>query len=490
MKRVASAIVPLIAIDRKAPKPFHTQIYDAYRSAVIDGSLRPGQRIPSSRELASELGLSREPVINAYAQLLAEGYLESRVGSGTRISKALPDRFSSTRPAARLAVTSVAARKVARRISGLPQFERPAWMRGHGAFTVGQIAADHFPNDIWWKLVARHSRNLNPATLDYGDPMGSKRLRELLATYLRTARSVRCDSQQIIIVSGSQQAIEIAGCVLLDPGSPVWVEEPGYTFARNALTLLGCRLVPIPVDSEGLNVAVGIERCRNACAAMVTPSHQFPLGATMSAARRLQLLEWAAKTNSWIIEDDFDSEFRYESPPISSLHGLDASGRVIYVGTFSKVLFPALRLGYLVAPPDMMERFLAVRRAMDLGPPTFHQEVVADFIEEGHFARHIRRMRVLYDERRRALVEALRSDFGPGVRIVGDEAGLQLVLAAPAGTPDREIAERAARQGIWLWPLSTTYLSQARQPGFILGFGNISAEKIPSAVRKLRLSMH
>jgi GntR family transcriptional regulator/MocR family aminotransferase len=289
-----------------------------------------------------------------------------------------------------------------------------------------------------------------------------------------------------MIVSGSQQALEISARVLLDPGSRVWVEEPGYRLARDVLALTGCHLVPVPVDNEGLDVAAGIKRWRKARAAVVTPSHQFPLGVTLSASRRFQLLEWAQDTGSWIIEDDYDSEYRYESLPIASLQGLDANGRVIYIGTFSKVLFPSLRLGYLVIPSDLVDRFLAIRRAMDLGPATFHQEVLAEFISEGHFARHIRRMRVLYRDRRSALVESIRMELGSMVEVLGDEAGMHLAVTLPNGSRDREIAERASRQNLWLWPLSPSYLGEAPRPGFILGFGSTEVAEIPRAIRKLR----
>ena len=476
----------MIVVDRMMPKALHRQIYDAYRQAVIDGLLRPGQRVPSSRELASELKVSRFPVINAYAQLLAEGYFESEVGSGTRVSNTLPDRYPAAQPGAKQYTAGSGPRVTAKRTAALPRYERPPWLRGRGAFTVGQVAADEFPNQIWRTLVTRQSGISDPRSLDYGNPMGSARLRESLALYLRTARSVRCTPEQILIVSGSQQALDIASRVLLDPGDPVWVEEPGYAFARNALALSGCRLVPVPVDKEGMNISAGIEQCRKARAVVVTPSHQFPLGVTMSASRRLQLLEWAAKTGAWIIEDDFDSEFRYGSSPISSLHGLDSDARVIYIGTFSKVLFPSLRLGYIVMPPDLMERFLVIRRGMDLGPPSFYQEVISSFIEEGHFARHLRRMRSIYHERRSALVASIRHEFGSSAVVLGDEAGLQLVLASRPGTRDVEIALRAAEQDLWVWPLSTSYLGHAARPGFILGFGNVAVEEIPPAVRKLR----
>ena len=289
-----------------------------------------------------------------------------------------------------------------------------------------------------------------------------------------------------MIVSGSQQALELSARVLLDPGIPVWMEEPGYSLARDAFRLTGCRLVPVPVDDEGLDVAAGIKRCRRARAAFVTPSHQFPLGVTMSASRRFQLLDWAQNTGAWVIEDDYDSEFRYESLPIASLQGLDANARVIYIGSFSKVLFPSLRLGYIVIPADLVERFLAIRRATDLGPPGFYQEVLADFIGEGHFARHIRRMRVLYRERRSALAESIGRELGPRVEVLGGEAGMHLTVTLPDGRRDLEIAKRAAQQNLWIWPLSTSYMGKVARPGFILGFGSTAVAEIPRAVRKLR----
>jgi GntR family transcriptional regulator/MocR family aminotransferase len=474
-------------IDRKAPKALHRQIYDAYRTAIVDGSLRPGQRIPSTRVLASELGVSRFPVLNAYAQLLAEGYFESRVGAGTVISSFLPDQLTpSGVTGARLAATRSGPRPVARRSSILPSLEGSPWLLGWGAFGVGQVAFDEFPLHVWSNLVARRCRHMDAKSFHYGNQLGSRAFRETIATYLRTARSLHCEAEQVMIVSGSQQALEISARVLLDPGSRVWVEEPGYRLARYVLSLAGCHLVPVPVDMEGLDVAAGIKRCRKARAALVTPSHQFPLGVTMSASRRLQLLDWAQSTGSWIIEDDYDSEYRYESLPIASLQGLDANGRVIYIGTFSKVLFPSLRLGYVVIPSDLVDRFLAIRWAMDLGPPSFYQEVLADFIREGYFARHIRRMRILYRDRRSALVDSIGKELGSMVEVLGSEAGMHLAVTLPNGSRDLEIAARAARQNLWIWPLSPCYVGEVSRPGFILGFGSTAVADIPRAVRELR----
>jgi GntR family transcriptional regulator / MocR family aminotransferase len=311
-------------------------------------------------------------------------------------------------------------------------------------------------------------------------------LREAICSYLRTARAVRCDPRQVMIVTGSQQGLEIATRVLLDAGNPAWIEEPGYWLTRHVLTAAGCRMIPVPVDHEGLDVRTGIEMCRKARAVFVAPSHQYPLGATMSASRRLQLLDWAYGSGAWIIEDDYDSEYRYGSMPIASLQGLDHNSRVIYIGTFSKTLFPALRLGYLVIPPDLVDHFAAVRSAMDISPPLFFQVVLADFMREGHYARHIRRMRQLYAQRRAALVAGLRKEFGAAFEIVGAEAGMYLTVLLAKGFRDLDIAVRAARERLWVVPLSPAYLGQNRRQGLLLGFGNISAEHMPRALRQLK----
>ena len=348
-----------------------------------------------------------------------------------------------------------------------------------------QPAFDRFPFHIWSSLITRHSKSPRFSAIHNTDPRGSEACREAICTYLRTARAVRCDPSQVMVVAGSQQALEISARVLLGNGSPVWIEEPGYRLARSVFQGAGCRLVPVPVDEDGMNVSAGIKQCAKARAAYVTPSHQYPLGSTMSASRRMQLLNWAQSSGSWIIEDDYDSEYRFESMPISSLQGLDRNARVIYIGTFSKVLFPSLRLGYIVIPSDLMDHFVAVRAAMDIFPPYLHQEAITDFMREGHFARHIRRMRLLYSERRTALVESIREQFGARLEIHGSQAGMHLAVTLPKGLSDREIATRAARKGLWLWPLSPSYLSQAPRQGFILGFGNTAVEDMSQAVAQL-----
>ena len=485
MRKAASGFSPLISVDRTASKPLYSQVYDAFRAAIVGRSLRAGERIPSTRALAAELRISRIPVLNAYAQLLAEGYFTSHSGSGTFVSSSLPGLITPAEErSARSARVRTMPRRVAQRCSLIPPYERPAWVTGTGAFSLSHTAVDAFPFHVWSKLVTRYCRNLHLSAIQYGDPMGFRELREAISGYLRAARSVRCEWRQIMIVSGSQQALDISARVLLDAGSPVWVEEPGYWLTKHMLSAAGCRLVPVPVDDDGLDVSAGIKRCRKARAAYVAPSHQYPLGATMSASRRLQLLEWAQTVGSWIVEDDYDSEYRYDSKPIASLQGLDRASRVVYIGTFSKVLFPSLRVGYIVIPADLVDRFLAVRHAMDVSPPHLHQAVLANFINEGHFSRHIRRMRVSYGERREILATSIRKEFGSLLQLHGAEAGLHLTVSLPKGYRDRAISVRAARQNLWLWPLSPAYLGAASRQGFILGFGGVTPAEIPDAVHR------
>ncbi len=487
MKKAASGLSPLISVDRSAAKPLYSQIYDAFRAAIVGRNLRAGERIPSTRALASELRISRIPVLNAYAQLIAEGYFTTRPGSGSFVSASLLGRHDSAEErSARPSRIRPTPRPVAQRCSLLPPYERPAWVTGRGAFSQSQTALDDFPFHVWSKLVASYCKNLHLSALQYGDPMGFRELREAIGIYLRAARSVRCEWSQIMIVSGSQQALDISARVLLDAGSPVWVEEPGYWLTREMLSAAGCRLVPVPVDDDGLDVSAGIKQCRDARAAYVAPSHQYPLGATMSASRRLQLLEWAQRAGSWIVEDDYDSEYRFDSKPIASLQGLDHSSRVIYIGTFSKVLFPSLRVGYVVIPPDLVDHFLSVRHAMDVSPPHLYQAVLANFINEGHFSRHIRRMRLAYGERREILVDCIKKEVGSLLQLHGAEAGLHLTVTLPKGYRDRAISARASRRSLWLWPLSPAYLGAASRQGFILGFGGVTPAEIPTAVRKLR----
>jgi GntR family transcriptional regulator/MocR family aminotransferase len=485
VKRAPAGILPVVAVDRRSDRPLHRQLYEGYRDAILEGRLRPGQRLPSTRSLAGELNISRIPALGAFEQLLAEGYVESRVGSGTRVAHSLPDSPSLDGRGPRAPVRP-GRRPVAHIPASLLRRPPEPWTQGTGPFRTAESAADLFPFPAWASLVARHCRNPGRLLLRYAGPMGYEPFREAVAAYLRTARGVRCEAAQVMVVSGSQHALQIAARVLLEPRSPVWVEEPGYPGARDLLTLAGARLLPVPVDAEGLDVNAGIARHGGARAAYVTPSHQYPLGVTMSASRRLQLLEWARAKGAWILEDDYDSEYRYETQPIAALQGLDRDSRVVYLGTFSKVLFPALRVGYLVVPPDLVPRFAAVREALDIFPPTLFQAALGDFITTGHFARHLRRTRQLYRDRRSVLVEALGRELEEAVEVVGEQAGLHLVARLAGKRRDREIAVRAARQGLRTMPLSACFLGPATSQGLVLGYGGSNTTAIPAAVRQLR----
>lgn len=483
IRKPLRGVTNLIAVDRRSSRPLRQQIYEEFRNRVIRRELQSGQLVPSTRELARDLKISRLPVLEAYAQLLAEGYFETRVGSGTFIASSL--QVVSTPAHSAGQARSPVARPISKRAAALPKYERPAWAESLGPFQVGQPELHDFPMDIWSRLVGRYARSMRVKGLQYGDPFGIPELRRAIATYLQASRAVRCTPEQIIIVSGSQQALDLSARVLLDPDVPAWVEDPGYWLVRHVVTAAGCRMVPVPVDSDGLNVHAGMKLCRNARVAFVSPSHQYPLGVTMAAARRLDLLAWAETANAWIIEDDYDSEYRYDSTPIASLQGLDSNHRVVYIGNFSKVMFPSMRLGYVVVPPDLVERFAAVRQTMDICPPHTNQAVMTEFIREGHFSRHLRRMRPVYEERRRVLVEALQRELGGRCHIVGDAAGMHLTIYVD-GCDDSGIALRAAERSLWLSPLSASYAGGASRAGFVLGFGNTRVGQIPAAVTQLR----
>ena len=494
MKRVPATFTPPIMLDNRKKSPLYRQLYDWLRTAITEGRMRPGQRLPSTRSMAAELQISRISVFNAYEQLHSEGYLETFVGSGTCVARTIPDDAVGASPVhsrkgPRPATVESAPRTLSKRALALLSVTSEPWLHTLGAFRVSLPALDEFPVDVWSKLVSRHSRRLSRAIMAYGDARGYMPFREAIAEYLNTFRGARCDASQILVTTGSQQALQIAAQVLLNPGDEVLMEEPGYPGARLAFTSVGARLLPVPVDGEGMIVSEIPGRHRHARIAYVTPSHQYPLGRTMSAARRMSLLKWAVRSRSWIIEDDYDSEYRFGSRPIASLQGLDADGRVIYVGTFSKVLFPAIRLGYVIIPRDLIPAFSAVRDAADIFSSTFYQAVLTDFIREGHFGRHIRRMRMLYMERRRTLVDAIRNQMGDTLEVIGAEAGMHLVALLPQGIEDVSVSKHAAKIGVSAMPLSSCYLKPPSRGGLILGYGGANARQIHDGIQKLRISV-
>lgn len=477
MKQPAGALLPNLEAPFAAGSPLHLQIYRRIRGAILGGALPPGSRLPSTRTLAADLGVSRNTTEEAFSQLEAEGYLVRRVGDGTYV--ALPDSPAPPpRPRAGGPVRSPGSRSLSARgraIAGAGACPEPTVPR---PFAAGLPALEAFPFDTWSRLLARRLRRSGRDLLGYGDPAGYGPLREAVAAYLGTARGVTCNPRQVIVLTSSQQALDLAARLLVDPGDEVWMEEPGYLGGRAALTAAGARIVPVPVDENGLDVARGESLAPGARLAYVTPSHQYPLGVTLSLERRLALLAWAERAGSFLVEDDYDSEFRYTGRPLAAIQGLDSAGRVLYVGTFTKALFPSIRLAYLVAPEDLVDAFVHARTLMDGHTPTLLQAVLADFLAEGHFGAHVRRMRALYHERRDALLEA-------GATLGPVEAGFHATLHLPAGTDDVAVARRAAARGIEVQPLSRFYAGSTVTPGLVLGFAGIAPEAIREGMRRL-----
>lgn len=493
-KRRAAVTIGTLGLERASSVPLYRQLYDALRDAILSGRLRPGSRLPSTRALADDLGASRNTVLAAFGQLLAEGYLEGRVGAGTTVARTLPETLLRARPEVE------GTRQPGRR----PRLSRRGVQllgtRGGVAtaaivaqpFRPGLPGLDAFPFDLWTRLVARRWRRVPRQLLDYGDPAGYAPLREAIAGYLGEARAVRCEASQVIVVTGAQQAVDLAARVLLDPGDTAWVEDPGYQGARGALIAAGIRLAPVPVDAEGLDVRRGARSAPGARLVYVTPSHQYPLGVTMSLNRRLALLEWASASGAWILEDDYDSEYRYAGRPLAALQGLDTAGRVIYAGTFSKVLFPALRLGYLVVPPELVDAFIAARALADRHSPSVTQAALADFIDGGHFARHVRRTRALYAERQAALVHAARRTLGGLLEVAPAEAGMHLMGWLRTGVDDRAAARAALTRAVDVPPLSA-YRARPTRPsergGLMLGYAAYAPREIDEACGRLALAL-
>lgn len=455
-------------LDRDTAVPVHRQIYQRVREAIAAGTLHAGERLPSARGLASQLGVARGTVDAAYARLLGDGYIVTRGPAGSIVAPHL-------KPGALPVRTVEPARPAA---GGRAAPEVPL-------FRLGIPAFDAFPRKLWSRLASREARALRPAGMTYPDPAGHAPLREAIAAYLAIARGVVCDPGQVIVTAGYQGALALVARVLLRPGDRVWLEDPGYFMTRQALELVGAAIAPVLVDAEGLRVADGAAAAPDARLAVVTPSHQSPLGMTLALARRLALLDWADTANAWIVEDDYDSEYRYTGPPSPALKSLDARDRVLYAGSFSKVLMPGLRLGYLVVPGSLVDTFVNAARLLDGGQPVLPQAVVARFMAEGHFARHLRRMRALYAARRNALATALAAEFGDGLRIELQAGGMHLLARLPAGADDVALGARANDAGLAVAALSPAAIEHAVAPGLILGFTNLPVEAATDAARRL-----
>jgi GntR family transcriptional regulator/MocR family aminotransferase len=474
----------MIRIDSRAPEGLQRQVYNAVRRAILDGVLEPGTRLPSSRALADDLRISRTTTLLAYEQLLAEGYVETRRGSGTFVAVELPDDLPQQAAPRRLARTKHP--QLSRRGAELAATPGPARRIGGPvrAFRLGAPALDRFPLRLWSQLVSRRMRSMTLGQLDYGDSAGSVDLRRAIAEHVRVARGTTCVADQVFVVAGAQRGLQMICSLLLDPGDRVWLEDPGYPGARSALAQAGARIVPVRVDGQGIDVAAGTRYAPNARLAYVTPSNQFPLGVPMSLMRRLALLKWATKAGAWIVEDDYDSEFRYATRPLPCLHGLDADGRVIYVGTFAKSIFPAMRLGFVIVPVDLVQKVQAIRRATDCHPPMLEQMALADFIRDGHYSTHLRRMRSIYRERLEAL-EAAATEFCAGaLRLRPIHTGLHAVADLHA-VDDERVCEEARERGIEVAPLRMYYVGRGAANGLLLGFAATPSDTLRRGMERL-----
>lgn len=478
--------LPMLQLDRGLPSSLQRQIYEGLRRSILGGALAPGTRLLSTREFAAEFGLARITVGNAFDQLKAEGYLETRIGDGTYVAETLPEDLMRT-PPHRFARRSPGESQPSVRSRGMTDlWEGRVYQRaGIRPFQVDIPAVDCFPLDLWRRLQSRHLDKGEVLNLTYGDPAGHRPLREAIAAHLRTQRAMACEADQILITHGSRQGLNLAAHVLLDPGDPAWIEDPVCHDALTSFRLAGAALVPVRVDAEGLMVAEGEQTAPRARLAYVCPSHHFPLGVTLSLRRRLALLDWASRSDAWIVEDDFDGEYRYAGRPLASLHGLDEEGRVIYVGTFSRALFPGLRLGYLVVPRCLMKAFIAARSLADRGSSLLSQTTLADFMTEGHFQRHLRRMRIVNAQRRDALASSLEQSLGHLLSVQVPDSGLHVLGRLASGCADIPLAKRAASSGIVVIPLSSYYLQAPAQPGLLFGFAGFTEQRLREAVGKL-----
>ncbi len=471
----------------------HRQLYRALRAEVLSGRLDPGERLPSSRILAEELRLSRNTVLQAVDQLIAEGCLETRGRSGTFVMESLPadlrpaDLASSNRSPAR---SPRELSRFATRLEEIVPSARVAWFQQPGAeidFRYGEPAYEDLPLTTWSRLVARRAGRLSRRALSYPHVGGVAELREAIASYLGRARGVSCSPEQVLVTAGSQQAIDLAVRMLVDPGRPVVLEEPHYFGFAWSLAAIGARLVPVPVDEQGLCTSQ-LPRVRVARLACVTPSHQFPRGGVLPLSRRLELLEWARQRGAYILEDDYDSEFRFDVNPVAALQMLDEDGLVIYLGTTSKLLFPSLRIGWMVLPEPLVEPFQKARAVTDAGVPALEQLALADFIEGGFLERYLRRSRRRHAERREALLDALQHEFGPRARVHGEASGLHLLLALEELPADaaRAFRNTCRSRGVSVYTANPLYLDPPAHTELLIGYGGLDPAAIREGVRRIR----
>lgn len=462
---------PKIAGDpaRSRSDPLYRQIYQRFRQAIAKGQLRPGDRLPSVRDLAAELSTARGTVDAAYAVLAGEGYVISRGPSGTIVAPGLPDVAAAGPSRRRLPAAAPSPEHAA---------PRPLQM--------GLPALDAFPRKRWAHVVAREARRLSAAQMMYPDPAGFAPLRQAVAAYLVASRGIACEWRQVVMTTGFQGGLDLALRVLLRPNDRVWIEDPCFPPVRAALEMAGARLAPVAVDAEGIRVADGLKRAPRGRLAVVTPSHQSPLGVALSLPRRLALLRWANEADAYVIEDDYDSEFRFVGRPLPALKSLDREQRVIYAGSFSKTLFPGLRLGYLVLPDRLLPRFVEANTWHTSGQSAFGQRAVAAFMTEGHFARHLKRMRKLYAVRRAALVDAFHASFGESMTIAMQPGGMHLLLRLASRTSDARLARRAQAEGLAAEPLSPRAIRHDCGQGLLVGFTNVAEHDAAAIAQRLK----
>jgi GntR family transcriptional regulator/MocR family aminotransferase len=479
---------PLVLPPREAGVTASLWLGSALRREILEGRLHPGARLPATRDLARQYGLSRGTIVTAFEQLKSEGYVDGSVGSGTYVSQILPDdllqvsRKAGRQPAARRAQRRCVS-DFARRVIFFPGYDtRPV-----RAFRAHQPALDLFPTTLWAQVAARRLRRATTNHLLGCSPTGYRPLQEAVAGYLGTARGVQCIPDQVVIVSGVQAALDLVARVFLNPGDRVCMENPGYPGAALVFEACGARICPMRVDGEGIEIPG--PQLQNVRLVYVTPGHQFPLGVTMSLRRRLGLLEWARTSDTLILEDDYDSEYRYSGGPIPALQGLDRNRLVLYAGSFSKVLFKSLRLGYLVIPPDLVDYFTATLSLTSSHAPLLEQAVLCDFMVEGHFGRHIRRMREVYAERLGVLLECARKDLPGLLEISGVEAGLQIAGWLPQEIDESSAVTAAARRDVEVIPLSRYTRGPAARAGLQLGFAAVDPAEIRRGVRELAAAL-
>lgn len=458
-----------LGVDRDDREPLHSQIARQIRALVLDGRLRPQAKLPSTRALADELKVARATIVEAYGQLLGEGYIETRSGSGTRVAAELPE-----------SLLTAAAPRPARITRAAGQRREPA-----RPFRFGLVDWENFPHDDWGRLIGRFWRNPPVTLLEHNDAFGWLPLREAIARHLYEWRGISCDTEQVIVTAGGVDAFDLVARAVLKDGDRIWIEEPGYPTARRVFALGGVSVVPVPVDHEGLVVSAGRERAAQARAAFVTPARQYPTGVTMPLARRLELLDWAADAGAIVIEDDYDSEYRYVGRPLPALMSLDKRASVIYSGTFSKVFSPILRLGYLVVPKTLVGRFRDERLSHGAPPSLMAQPALASFMSSGAFAIHIRRMRRIYAARRECLIAALKPGDGRLFTVEASPAGLTLLLRLDDHADDEGLVARLLAHGIESQSLSGHYAGRKRKQGLLLSFAGFTEDEIARAARKL-----